>query len=311
MFASLARLAGQYLAVLFAVSAVACALITAMPGDPVDMMLAGNPHATAQDAARLKEIYGVGTPFHERYAHWLADLARGDAGYSRLYNQPVIAVAAQAAGKTALLSGLGFILAVLLALPLGIASARRPGGFADRVVTGLSLAALSCPPFWIGIALIVLFAVTLGWLPAGGVEDGGKSLILPVATLSLAGFGLYARHARAAMIRAYAMLHIRTARAKGAGEARVTFIHALPHALAPLIILAGLDLGALLSGTLAIEIVFGIPGMGRMMSEAILGNDYNLALFGLLGITVMVLVGNALADIACRLIDPRLARTAT
>lgn len=300
------RLAGQYLAVILAVSLFSCALISAMPGDPVDMMLAGNPNATAQDAARLKQIYGADIPFTTRYTGWLADLAQGDAGYSRLYNQPVTAVMADAAGITLTLSAAAFFLTLLLALPFGVLCAARPHGLFDKAASALSFAGLSCPPFWIGIVMVVLFAVTWGLLPAGGIDAGAASYVLPVATLVLAGLGVYVRHVRGAMMNAYDMTHIRTARAKGASPLRVTVRHALPHALGPVIVLAGLDLGTLLSGTLAIEMVFGLPGMGKTMADAILGNDYNLALFGLMCVTVMVLTGNLLADLAGRLIDPRL-----
>ncbi len=300
------RLVAQYLAVVIAVSLFSCALISAMPGDPVDMMLAGNPHATAEDAARLKKIYGADIPFTTRYIGWAGDFLSGDAGYSRLYNQPVTSVMKDALGVTFILSAASFAITLLIALPLGIACAARPRGILDKAVTASSLAGLSCPPFWIGIVLIVLFAVTWGVLPAGGADDGIASYVLPVTTLVLAGLGVYVRHVRGAMMHAYIMTHIRTARAKGASPLRVTLRHALPHALGPVIVLAGLDLGTLLSGTLAIEMVFSLPGMGKTMADAILGNDYNLALFGLMAITVMVLTGNLIADILGRIIDPRL-----
>jgi len=305
----------QMAAVLAVMSFVIYALIGLMPGDPIDVMIASNPHLTAADAARLKALYGLDRPLAERYLAWARAALAGDFGYSRLYVKPALDVLMPRLANTALLMGASLVLALAVALPLGIAAARRPGSWLDFIVNLGAIGFISVPSFWLALMLILVFAVALGLLPAGGVAtvgDGGiidraRHLALPVATLTLASLGGHLRYIRAAMIETLNQDYIRTARAKGAGELRVLLGHALRNALIPVITVVALSFGALFSGALVTETMFAYPGMGKLIYDAVMGNDFNLALAGLLLATAMTLIANLGADIAYAATDPRIS----
>lgn len=305
----------QVLLVLAVMSFVIYALIGLMPGDPIDLMLAADPHLTAADVARLKALYGVDRPLIERYLAWAQAAVGGDLGYSRLYATPAIATLLPRLGNTALLMGASFALALAIALPLGAVAARRPGSLLDNAANFLSFAGISIPSFWLALMLILVFAVALGWLPAGGIATIGNGgiadrswhLVLPVVTLALASIGTYLRYMRAAMIEALRQDYVRTARAKGASERRILWAHALRNALIPVITVVALSFGSLFSGALITETMFAYPGMGKLIYDAILGNDFNLALAGLLFATLLVLLSNLAADIAYAAADPRIS----
>jgi peptide/nickel transport system permease protein len=305
----------QTVVVLAVMSFVIYALIGLMPGDPIDLMIASDPHLTAADAARLKALYGLDRPLLERYLAWAQAALHGDFGYSRLYLRPALDVLGPRLLNTALLMGTSLALALALAVPLGIAAAHRPGSAFDGAVNFIAFAFISVPSFWLALMLIFIFAVALGVLPPGGIAtvgDGGAldridHLVLPVATLTLASMGSHLRYARAAMIEALTQDYVRTARAKGASELRVLLGHALRNALIPIITVAALSMGTLFSGALITETMFAYPGMGKLIYDAILGNDYNLALAGLLLATALTLVANLAADIAYAAADPRIS----
>ncbi len=310
----LLRRGAETLLVLLLVSFLIYVLIGLMPGDPVDLMLSADPRFTTADAARLKALYGLDRPLLERYFRWLQRALTGDFGYSRLYGQPVFAVIWPRLLNTLLLMGTSFLLALAIAIPAGILAAMRPRSLLDTVINLLAFAGFSVPSFWLSLMLIVLFAVVLGWLPAGGVAsvgDGGlldrlAYLILPVTALTLLTAGTFLRFVRAAMIEALQEDHIRTARAKGCGTARIVLAHALPNAMIPVVTVVALHFGALLSGALVVETVFSYLGMGKLIYDAILGNDYNLALAALLLGTTLTLIANLLADIVYLELDPRI-----
>jgi len=301
----------QSLVTLLLLSFLVYVLIGLMPGDPVDLMIAGNPQMTAEDAARLREIYGLDQPLLSRYGHWLSGAVHGELGYSRLYGLPVLEVLWPRLLNTGLLMGLSLLLTISLAIPLGVYAARKHGQWADKTISFFCLAGISLPAFWLGLLLMALFAVKLGWLPAGSLLDSGdivlqiKSLILPVVTLTAAGLAIYIRHLRSAMIDSLRADHIRTARAKGCSEARIVWHHAFQAALPPVVTLFMLDLGTLFGGALTIETVFAWPGMGKLLFDSIMGNDYNLALTGFLLLTIFVLIANMLADFTYGLLDAR------
>jgi peptide/nickel transport system permease protein len=302
-------------AMLALMSFVIYGLIGLMPGDPIDLMRSADPHASAADVARLKAIYGVDRPLVERYLAWAGAAVSGDLGYSRLFAEPVLATVLPRLVNSLLLMGSSFLLAFLLALVLGIAAARRPNSRLDANVNLLSFAGISMPSFWLALLLILLFAVELGWLPASGIGAAGgggfgdrvRHLVLPVATLSLANLGPYTRFVRAAMRDALAQDHIRTARAKGAGEIRVVIHHALRSALIPLVTILALSCGGLVSGALVTETMFAYPGMGKLVFDAVMGNDYNLALATLLLATATTMAANLAADLAYAWLDPRVS----
>lgn len=298
------------LLILLLMSFVTFMLIGMMPGDPIDLMIAGNPKMTPEDAAHLRTLYGLDQPLTLRYLHWLKDAAQGDFGYSRTYGLPVLAVIGPRMAASGLLMGLSLLLTVALAVPAGVYAAVRPRGKGAALIAMLGFIGLSMPAFWAGLLLICLFAVDLNWLPAMASGEHAASLVMPVVTLALGGFALYSRHTRAMMADALTADHIRTARAKGCGTQRVIWRHAFSTALPPLVTLLMLDLGTLLGGALTVETVFAYPGMGKLMFDAVMGNDYNLALIGFLCLTACILLANLAADILYARLDPRVRAAA-
>lgn len=300
----------QMLATLFLMSFIVYGLIGLMPGDPIDLMAGGNPKITSEDLRRLKELHGLDKPLLSRYGAWLQNALAGDVGYSRLQSLPVMDVLLPPLRNTLLLMGAALFCTLLFAVPLGVYAAAKAGSFFDRAVNVFILAGVSVPAFWLALMLIALFAVTLGWLPAAASLSKPLSLILPLATLTLANLAVYVRHLRAAMLSALEGHFIRTARAKGCAQDRVLWRHAFQNALPPLLTLVMLDLGALAGGAITVETIFAYPGMGKLMFDAVMGSDYNLALIGFLLLTFFVMLGNFLADVGYRLIDPRVEKDA-
>ena len=207
-----------------------------------------------------------------------------------------------------------FVLSTVVAFVLGVWASLKPGGIADSVISLFAFAGISVPVFWLALVLILVVAVNWHALPASGISTVGdgslgdqiRHLILPVITLALASTGHLTRFVRAAMIETLRMDHIRTARAKGAGEGRVVLVHALRNAMIPVVTVMALSFGGLFSGALITETMFAQPGMGKMIYDAILGNDFNLALTGLLFATLVTLLSNLLADLAYGWLDPRI-----
>ena len=305
----------QALIVLLVMSFVIYSLIGLMPGDPIDVMISSNPGATPEVVAHLRAIYGLDQPILLRYWHWLVAALQGDFGFSRTHAQPVMQVLVPALAQTCKLMLAAFVLSVLLAFLLGIAAALRPGGIVDSIVSLFAFAGISVPAFWLALVMILVFAVRLHWLPASGINTVGngdltdqvRHLVMPVTTLALASTGQFTRFVRASMIETMRMDHIRTARAKGVGEGRVVSVHALRNALIPVVTIMGLSFGTLFSGALITETMFAQPGMGKMIYDAILGNDFNLALTGLLFATLVTLLSNLATDLAYAWLDPRIA----
>jgi len=307
---------GQGFAVMLIMSVIVFILMGAMPGDPIDLMISSNPHLTAADAVRLKDLYGIGKPWPIRWWDWVGQLLQGQLGYSRLFAREVGSIIIPALGHTALLAAAAMVLAAGIGLPLGIAAGAKPGSLTDRFIVLASYLSLSLPTFWLGLMLVAVFSVWLDWLPASGstallspfegsLADRLRHLILPAATLAVGGIGQYVRHMRAAMIAESRAPYLRTARAKGCSPLRVTLNHHVRNAMLPVVTIAALEAGALMSGALVTETVFAWPGLGRLSYEAIMGNDYNLALSALLLATLLTVTASALADLAYGLLDPR------
>jgi peptide/nickel transport system permease protein len=305
----------QALVVLLVMSFVIYSLIGLMPGDPLDLMIQSNPGATPAVIARLRSIYGLDQPIYLRYAHWLWSALQGDLGFSRTHSRPVLEVLLPALGTTCKLMLISFVIAVVLSLILGVWAALKPGGWVDSLVSLAAFAGISVPVFWLALMMILIFAVRLHWLPASGIATVGdgspgdyvRHLIMPVTTLALATTGGFTRFVRASMIETLRMDHIRTARAKGNAEGRVVLVHALRNALIPVVTIMALSFGSLFSGALLTETMFAQPGMGKMIYDAILSNDFNLALSGLLFATLVTLLSNLVADIAYGWLDPRIS----
>lgn len=291
-------------------SFVAYGLIGLMPGDPIDLAIAGDPRLSAADAAQLRALHGLDQPLWSRYLAWAGKILAGDPGFSRLFARPVTEVILPALLNTLVLLGSALLLAAVAGVGLGIIAAAAPFGLRDGAINATAFAGAAMPTFWLGILLIALFAVALGGLPAGGAGEGGfdtmRHLVLPTATLAFANLAAYARQTRAAMLGALREPFIRTARAKGATERRVLLAHAFPNAAIPVLTVAALDAGGLVSGALVTETVFAWPGMGKTIYDAILGNDYNLALLCLLLAAAVTMAASLAADLGQRALDPRL-----
>ena len=305
--------------VLALMSFVIYALIALMPGDPIDIMVQSNPDLTPEDATRLKALYGLDKPIFERYWNWLTAAAERDFGYSRIHGRPVLEVMGPRLANTGLLMGLALVLSLAIALPVGIYSALRPYSASDYAINFLALAGISVPVFWLALMLIVIFAVTLNWLPAGGMEtigseaqgfswilDRARYLVLPVIALSVASIGGLTRYVRAAMMEIMRQDYIRTARAKGLVDRTVLWRHALRNAMLPVVTMTGLMLAGILSGMVAVERALGIPGIGFTLINAMDRGDWmmiqNLVLF--FGVIYVFL--NLAVDLTYAWIDPRI-----
>ncbi len=306
----------QSVIVLLVMSFVIFGLMGLMPGDPIDLMVTADPKITTTDAAHLRELYGLDRPIIERYGHWLSAAISGDFGFSRLHAQPVLKVMGPAVLNTIILLGLSFALALLIALPLGIIAAMRSRTCLDYGVNMLAFVGISVPQFWLALMIIIVFAVVLGWLPAGGTAaaagmkgfwENGRYLILPVISLTIASLGTHTRYIRASMIEVLRQDYIRTAQAKGLSERQVVIGHALRNAMIPVFTIIALDFGYLFSGALITETIFSYPGMGKLIFDSIMGNDFNLALIALLFATALTLCGNFLADVAYAVLDRRIS----
>jgi peptide/nickel transport system permease protein len=286
-----------------------------MPGDPIDLMISADPKLTSEDAARLRELFGLDKSIFERYGNWLGATVTGDFGYSRLFARPVLDVLFPALANTVILIGISIGLSLLIGLPAGLIAALKPYSKLDYSINLIAFGGVSMPAFWLALLLIILFAVTLGILPAGGTgelasgETWNKAhfLILPVLTLVISSVGGHTRYMRAAMLETLRQDYIYTAKAKGAGQTRIVLVHALRNAMIPVVTIIALDFGFLFSGALVTETVFAYPGMGKLIFDSIMGNDFNLALVALLLATCVTLIGNLFADLAYAWLDPRIS----
>ena len=301
--------------VLILMSFLIYAIMALMPGDPIDIMVQSDPNLTTADAVRLKALYGLDRPLGERYANWFSSAIQGDFGYSRIHNRPALDILVPRLANTAWLMLASLVLSLILALPIGVYSALRPHSRTDYLINFMALGGISVPVFWLALMLIVVFSVWLGWFPAGGMHtvgdssliDSARHMVLPVITFSVASIGGLTRYVRAAMMEVMRHDYIRTARAKGLSKNTVVFKHALRNAMIPVVTVLALSFGTLFSGALITETMFSYLGMGKLIYDAIIGNDYNMALVSLLFATALVLICNLAADLAYAWRDPRIS----
>lgn len=311
----------QTVLVIIILSYVCFGLMSLMPGDPVEMMISANPKITTEDVARLRDFYGLDQPIYKRYFNWVSDIASGDLGYSRTYRIPVTDMMGPSLRATFILSVSSLLFSLAIAIPLGIASALKPNSKLDYTVNLFNFAGLSLPSFWLGIVLIIIFAVNLGWLPAGGyqttgmrysswfaeVADKAKYLILPMVSLSIQSIGRFSRFARSSMLEAMRNDFIRTARAKGMSKSVVIWRHGFRNALIPLATIIAISVSSIFSGALITETLFAYPGVGRLIYSSIMGNDFNVAMISFVLSVSMVLIMNLVADLLYGFIDPRIS----
>jgi len=279
------------------------AFLHLVPGDPVEIMLGES--AAPSDVAALRHDLGLDRPLPAQYARFLVRVAHGDLGQSIAFRAPVTAVIGDRYPATLELAATAFLLALSLAIPLGVVAAARAGSMVDRLTRIASLAGACLPTFWLGPLLILGFSIGLGWLPVSG-RGGVLHLVLPAVTLALGMLGVLVRLVRASMLEALGQDYVRTARAKGTPGWRVVTVHALRNALMPVATVAGLQAGALLAGAILTETIFAWPGLGRLVVEAISARDYPLVQGCVLTIGVSYVSVNLVTDLVYQAIDPRL-----
>ncbi|MBX3140217.1 MAG: ABC transporter permease [Trueperaceae bacterium] len=273
-----------------------------LSGDPVSLMV--GPTATQADIDALRRSMNLDHPFFSQYAAFLGGVLRGDFGTSLWQHQPAIGLVLERFPYTIQLAAAALLLALLVAVPLGILSAVFRNSFLDRLAIGTSLVGQSVPGFWLGLLLILLFSVTLRLLPTGG-SGSLKHLILPAVTLASFTMGRIARLVRTNMLEVLGSDSLRTARAKGLREFTVVIKHGLRNAAIPIVTLIGLDASALLGGAVITETIFAWPGLGRLVVQAISQRDFPLVQAATLCIAVIVVGVNLLVDLSYSLLDPR------
>jgi peptide/nickel transport system permease protein len=299
--------------VLVGVSIVIFGVLHLSPGDPAEIMLGSQ--ATKEDLARLRESLGLNEPLPVQYAHWIGHVVRGDLGRSIWMKRPVLPEVLGRLGATLLLTGTALLLSTVGGLALGVASAAWPRSLLDRSSAVASLFGASMPSFWLGIVLMVVFALWLGWLPAsgmyasyggGGLGDLLSHLILPAVTLAAASITIIARLTRSTMLEALGQDFVRTARAKGVAEAGVLLRHGLKNALIPIVTVVGVQAGYLLGGAVLTETVFAWPGVGTLMVQGILARDFPLVQGCVLVVALAFAVINLAVDLLYAWLDPRI-----
>jgi peptide/nickel transport system permease protein len=308
------RRLGQGLLVLLLISLVTFFLINLAPGGP---SAASKFESTAEERAALSKQLGLDRPVIVRYGLWATDMVQGNFGTSLNGGQPIGPMVRQRLATTAQLGLAALALSILIGIPLGVITALRKNSVLDHVVTTFSTLGMSIPDFWTGIVLILLFSVTWRLLPSSGMADlsGGFSLkewlrhlVLPASVLTFVMLPNLLRFTRSSLLEVLSADYLRTARAKGVTEFWVVYKHALRNAFVPIISMVGLLLPALLSGSVIIESVFGLPGMGRLAVDAALGRDYNTVMAVTLVAGGIVIFTNLLVDLAYSVIDPRIRR---
>ena len=314
----LARLV-KMVAIVFAIIVVNFFLIHAAPGDPASVMAGQSGAADPQFVEQLRHEFGLDQPLGMQLWIYVSSVAQGDLGISHRQQRTVLSLIAERLPATLLLTGVAFAFALVTGIALGAAAARRAGTWADSVITVLALGFYATPIFWVGLMLVLVFSVWLGWLPSFGMEtvgaglhgwaaaaDTAQYLVLPALTLGLFYMAVYARLTRSAMLEVAGQDFIKTARAKGVGEGRILRRHILRNALLPVVTLAGIQAGQLIGGSVLVETVFAWPGIGRLAFDALLARDYQVLLGVFLTTSILVVVFNLITDLVYLAIDPRM-----
>lgn len=298
---------------LFGISVVAFLTIHLIPGNIVEVMLGTRTDVTPQQVAELDKLYGINVPLWRQYLTWAGHIVHADLGFSLRTGLPVTVLLMSALGVTAELAVLALLIALAVALPVGIWSAVHRNGASDVASRVVSLLALSIPAFWLGTLLILLVSIYLPWLSSFTfvplLQNPGRNLetmILPACTLGLGLAAIIMRMARAAMLEVLPRDYLRTARAKGLAGTRVLAKHALRNALLPVITIVGLQMGYLLGGAVIIENVFTLPGVGRLVVQAIEQRDYPLVQSVVFVVGVLVVLVNLVVDLCYAWVDPRI-----
>lgn len=301
--------------ILLAVTAGTFLLAEISPFDPVDAYVGAETQVNPERRAEIAAAWGFDQPLPERFGHWLWNLVHGDLGNSVVAGgQPVAGEIASRAASSLVLIGGALLLVLIGGLAFGVLAAALRGTFVDWAIRGLSYFSAAAPSFWIGLLVLFVFSIELGWLPAGGTSDpraaGGSDidavyLVLPMAVLALTQFAWFTLFVRNTLLEVLRDDHVQFARALGLHELRVLVRHALPCALIPFVTLAGVNLAELIGGTILVESIFGWPGLGLLALDAARAEDIPMIVGITLAAAVLVVLGNLLADVAYRVLDPR------
>lgn len=308
----------QQIPIMLGVSILVFGIIQSAPGDPLASYMQ-NPNMTVAQIEALKEAYGLNASPVEQYFTYMKNALKGEFGYSIQLKQPVAKLIAERLGATFYIAFGSLLISILIAIPIGVISATKQYSFLDYFGTLFALAGISIPIFFFAILAKKWFAIDLRWFPLSGMESPGKNYLginklmdifnhtfLPLIVLGLAGAGSLMRYTRSSMLEVIRQDYIRTARAKGLKERVVIYKHALRNALIPVITLLGFTLPGLFSGAITTEIMFALPGMGRLQYNAVIQRDYPIMMGTNLFLAIFTLIGNLLADISYAAVDPRI-----
>ncbi len=315
MKAFLIRRILQTLITLFVVSLISFTLSMVLPGDP-SLSIVGSEGASEAMIQNLRQELGLDKPIVVQYFKWLGALVSGDFGISIRTRVHVLTLFGQRLPVTLELLGLGILFALLIAIPMGIFSALRPNTWVDTAGTVIAVSGVAMPQFFLGMVLILVFSIWLGWLPSSGYVSPGenlvgnlKGMILPAISLGSVVAAEIMRQLRSSMLEVLNEEFVQTARAKGVPEFQVIIRHVLRNALIPVVTLLGMRIGRLIGGIVIIEVVFSLPGIGRLLMNAVLFNDFPVLQTGVLLVALAVTFLNLLADISYSFLDPRIRHT--
>jgi peptide/nickel transport system permease protein len=303
----------QAVVVLLLVTLLTFALLRAIPGNPAVAIMGPNVFRDPGAIKLFDDTYGFNHPWYYQYLLWLKQLLKGDLGYSWNLNQSVASLLGQHLIKSVILVGFSVILALLLAVPIGMVQAVRRNKPADHFFNGFSTFFYATPSFLLGILLILIFSDKLGWFPAEGPQGNGvavifqnfNAMILPIVTLTLITLALFSRYMRSAVIDNLTEDYVRTARAKGVSRRRILYRHVMRNSLIPMVTLLGLQLPQIVAGAVVTESVFNFPGIGYLFYTQAQKQDYPTLLGIILVVSLAVVIGSLLADIAYGVLDPR------
>jgi ABC-type dipeptide/oligopeptide/nickel transport system permease component len=289
--------------VLLGVATLVFSLLHLVPGDPVQAMLGDS--ASPADIAQMRERLGLNRPLYEQYGAFLGGVLRGDLGTSIRTSQPVTSAIADRMPATFELAVAAMIVAIAVALPLGVIAAARAGTRLDHAATSLALVGISIPNFWLGPLLAIVFSVSLGWFPVSG-RGSFANLVLPAITLGAPLAAILARMTRASVIEELRELYVLAARARGVSRARAVMRHAFRNSLIPIVTVLGLQIGSVLTGAVITETIFAWPGVGRLLIQSISARDYPMVQGCILLIALTYVTVNLITDLAYGLLDPRI-----
>ena len=301
----------QIIIVLIGISFITFALTYLAPGDPVTAMYSASGSLPSEEVLEAtREALGLNDPFLVQYVNWIWNCLHGDFGTSYTYSKPVLSLIFSRLWPTLKITLFSTILMLIIAIPLGILSATHQGGVADYIVRIYTFVGVSMPNFWVGLLLMLVFCVKLGWLPVVSTGQGFNKIILPCVTLAFAMGAKYTRQVRTAFLEELNQDYVVGARCRGVKESVILWRHVLPNSVLPLVTMLGLSIGSLLGGTAVVEVIFSYPGLGSLAVNAITSMDYNLIQCYVLWIALIYMVINLVVDISYGFLDPRMRKKA-